>query len=251
MNLQGKKRLYPLGALLLGAVGCVLRAGLYLVGTDHKGLLVSGHPLELILWVCTGVCVLLAFLAARQEKKITCYEDAFGPSMTAAFGHILAASGILLTALTGVAGMGLLARIWRLFGLLCAPALYWAGLSRARGKRPFFGTYGVCSLFFALHLVANYQSWCADPQLQNYVFAFLAMLALMMFAYQLCACCVDNGSGKLLGLFGMLAVSLSLIALAMDGRVYLYGGCAAWALGELCSGGPRKKEKAGDADAPA
>lgn len=249
MNMKRKMDIYPIAAALLGGVGYLLRRGLYAVCVDEKNLLVRSHPLEWALWLCTAAALALAVYAAFREGKCKSYEKSFSASMAAAFGHILAGSGILLTVLLDTpAGFGLLPKLWKVFGLLSAPALYLAAFSRTRGKKPFFGLYGVVSLFFALHLVAHYQSWCADPQLQNYVFSFLGMLALMLLAYHQCAFCVDGGDSRLLRLSGLAAVYLCITALAKDGQLYLYGGCAVWALTGLCRANPRKDQKAGDAD---
>ena len=101
-------------------------------------------------------------------------------------------------------------------------------------------------MFFAIHLVANYQVWCADPQLQNYVFAFLASLMLMLFGYYQAAFCVDRSSSFRLRLTGLLAMYFCVVALAAGTFPYLYGGCAVWALTGLSRICPRREKKAGE-----
>ena len=239
--------LMPLGILLLSVMGFWLRTELYAAGVDGKNLLVRGHPLEIGLWVCTAAAVVLCLAAARQGYKVKSYAANFEASLPAALGHILAGSGILLTVLWEPApGLAPIGQLWKVAGIAGCPLLYWAAFCRVRGSRPFFGCYGGVSVFFALHLVANYQTWCADPQLQNYVFAFLASLALMLFAYYQTAFCVDGGSGFLLRLTGLMAVYFCLTALARGASLFLYGGCAAWALTGLSRIRPRREKKAGD-----
>lgn len=240
--------LLPLGVLLLSLVGFALRTGLYATGLDGKNLLVRWHPLEAALWVCTAAAAALCLASARQGYRVQQYAANFEGSVLSAFGHILAGSGILLTVLQEpVTGIALIGKLWKVAGMVCCPALYWAAFCRARGVRPFFGTYGLVSIFFALHLVANYQTWCADPQLQNYVFAFLAALMLMLFAYYQTAFCIDGGSSFLLRLTGLLAAYCCLTALAAMSAPYLYGGCAVWALTGLSRIRPRREKKAGSA----
>jgi len=239
--------LLPLAVLLLAAAGCVLRSELYLKAMDGKGLLLQNHPLELLLWCCTGAAALVALPAARQGYRVKSYAANFDASLPAALGHILAGSGILLTVLLSPApSRELIGTLWKVTGLVSCPALYGAAFSRIRGSRPFFGLYGMLSVFFAMHLVANYQLWCADPQLQNYVYAFLASLMLMLFAYYQAAFCVDGGSSFRLRLTGLLAVYFCLTALAKSTMPYLYGGCAVWAFTGLSRLRPRREKKAGD-----
>lgn len=244
--------LLPFGVLLLSAGSFALRKALYTVALDEKNLLLRGHPLALCLWLCTGVAVLVSLAAARQGYKVKHYAANFESSLLSALGHILAASGILLTMLMNPAPeQGVIGKLWKVSGIISCLGLYWAAFSRARGERPFFGCYGLLSVFFALHLVANYQTWCSDPQLQNYVFAFLGSLSLMLFSYHQAAFCVDTGSSFLLRLTGLLAVCFCVTGLAHGVFPYLYGGCALWSftgLSRLC---PRRERKAGDSNGPA
>lgn len=242
----------PLGIVLLSAAGHALRSGLYAVALDEKNLLLRNHPLSICLWVCTAAAVALSLAAAAQGYRIKQYAANFSGSLLSALGHILAGSGILLTVLLEPAPiLGPLSTVWKVSGMLSCAGLYWAAFSRTRGERPFFGTYALASLFFAIHLVSNYRQWCSDPQLQNYVFAFLASMMLMVFAYDQTAFCVDSGSGFRQRLTGLLAAYFCLCAMAVQGSLWMYGGCALWAITGLSRIRPRKEKKAGDANAPA
>ena len=46
----------------LGSAALLLRAGLYLLGTDDKGLLIALHPLNLLVWVVTAAALALTLL---------------------------------------------------------------------------------------------------------------------------------------------------------------------------------------------
>lgn len=234
MKKQRNVNLLPAGVLVLSCVGFFLRSMLYGRALDEKNLLLRQTPVEMLLWVCTLAAAVLILLGSR--KQISAGKTvSFGTSLPAVIGHILAACGILLTVLLGALfDMSALGKLWKLAGFLAAPLLLWAAFDRLQGKRPFFGAYGVCSVFFALHLISHYQSWCADPQLQNYVFAFGAMMALMLFAYQQCAACVGMGNRQHLQISGLLAGYFCLVAAANTRQLYLLLGCAAWAVTGAC-----------------
>lgn len=226
-----------LGVLLFCAAGAFLRFRLYRVGIDEKNLLVRGHPLEAALWVCTALAAALVCILTLREKKIPALRP-----LPFALSHLGAAAAIALTVLSGSL-TGSLAAFWKYTGLAAAALLVFAGLGAVRGKRPFFGGYAGASVFFALHLVCHYQSWCADPQLQNYFFSFAGILALMLFAYHHAAAAVGRST---LGLriSGLLAAFFCFVSLSGTQYPLLYALCGLWAF--TCPGLPQKD---GDADA--
>ena len=221
-----KKRTLPILAVILAIAGYMLRSGLFAVAVDSKNLLVRGHPLEWALWICTAAAVIAAVLDCLGVSKRTAFEQCFRRSLISALGHILAASGIALTVLRQVTPLSPTAPVWKIVGLVSAVLLCLAGFQRALGKRVFFGSYALASVFFALHLVGHYQTWCADPQLQNYVFAFLGTLLMMVFCYQQAALCVDMGSSRQQRLTGLLAMYCCFAAMGNMPEPQLY----------LCSG---------------
>lgn len=229
-----KKRTLPIAAVVLAIAGYMLRSGLYTVAVDQKNLLVRGHPLEIALWICTAAAAGAALLDSLGTPKQTVYELCFRRSLISALGHILAAGGILLTVLRQDAPMGPTAPVWKIVGMGSAALLCLSGLQRAMGKRVFFGGYALTSVFFALHLVGNYQSWCADPQLQNYVFAFLGTLLMMVFCYLQSAFCVGLGKSRQQRLAGLLAMYCCIAAMANMPDPQLYLCCGIFAVTSLC-----------------
>lgn len=225
----------PFAVLLLSILGFALRMGLYAYGVDEKGLIVKNHPLELALTAVMVLTVVLTVTAVRKLKASEVYGDNFGASFPGALGHILAAAGIALTVLLNEAPMvGTIGKLWRLLGLVSAPLLVWAGLSRARGKKPFVLTHVVPCVFFAFHLVCHYQVWCSDPQLQNYGAAFLGTIALMLMSYHLAAFDAGRGHRRMLLALGLLAMHLCIVSMANTTYLYLYLGGAVWAGTALC-----------------
>jgi len=238
----------PVAAAVMGAGGFCLRSGLYAAGLDHKNLLVSGHPLEAALWAFTAAMVLLVMLDGLCQPKYRAV--AFGGALLPALGHILAGTGIVLTALFYEDLVtGPLVKAWKTVGFLCGPAFYWGAFCLLRRKRPFFGVYAVSCVFFALHLICHYQSWCADPQLQNYVFSFLGILLLMLLSYHRCAFCVSGEVSPLLRSAGMLAFYFCLTSLVNDPYPLLQLSCGLWALTGSAAAEPEKRKKTEEGDA--
>ena len=230
----------PLLVLISGTVGFFLRLTLYARYFDGA-LLPVGHPLELALTALTVLVAVLVVLVCRKLAGPEGYKDNFTISLRAALGHILLASGIVLTVLANPPAMaGMTGQLWKMLGVFCGPALIYAGFARAMGKKPNFWCYVVVCVFFALHMVSHYRTWCSDPQVQNYVFSLTGTMALTLFAYQQAAVCVDLGSRRKLLVMGLLAAYLCMAALAQTQYGYLYLGGAVWALTGLCRPEPKE-----------
>ena len=188
----------PILAAGLGAVGLVLRWLLYAVTVDEKNLLPVSHPLKILLWLVTAGAVVLIVGTVWKLDGSNRYADNFFPSMTAAVGHFVAAAGILLTVLLNKpATYGAITTAWKVLGILSAPALVLAGMSRMQGKRPMFLTHLVVCVFLMFHILGNCQSWSGNPQLQDYVFSLFGCVFLMLFAYYEAAFDVGSGTRRM------------------------------------------------------
>jgi len=244
-----KRDVLLIAVAALGILGLNLRKNLYLYGTDVFGLLVKGHPLELGLWLSTLLSAALILAAVRKTEANAKVQ--YRASFLAALGHILLAAGILLTLLPWRPNTDFLDDLWKYSGILSAPMLVYAAIQRAQGKQPFFLVYVVCCIFFVFHLVNHYQSWCSNPQLQDYVFAFGAMLCLMLFAYQLAASGVGMGDSRIMRAVSLLGLYLCLVSVADLQDLYLYlGGAVFCGLG-MCglAEAVAPEQKAGEGDA--
>lgn len=228
----------------LGIAACVLRIALNLLGKDEKGLLVPGHPLNLLVWAVTAAAVAMISAAVLPLDGSRKYADNFRPSTAAAIGSFAMAGGIAATVLSGWSVWTRLELIRNLCGLLAAASLVIAGLHRWQGKRPFFAFHGAACLYLTLYAVSHYQSWCSRPQLQDYCFPMLGSILLCLFAYHQTA--FDTGMGKRrMQLFtGLMAGFFCMAAIAGGEDLMLYGGGAVWTLTNLCSLTPvRRKRK--------
>lgn len=234
----------PAMTLLLGAVGILLRLGLYAVALDRKGLLPKGHPLEIALWVLTAGAMALVIAAAWNAKGSNRYGDNFGPSLPGAAGNILMAAGILMTVLLKQPKMpGLLGILWKVLGFVSVPCLVAAAFARAQGKRPFFLLHMSACLFLVFHIVNHYQTWSGDPQLQNYLFALFGTMALMLFGFYTAAFAVGSGRRRMLLGMGLGAVYLCTVGLSSTEYPFLYLGGIVWVLTNLCALEPKPGER--------
>ena len=236
---------FPLFTALAGIAGLTLRRQLYIWGPDDKGLLQTGHPLALVLWLVTAVVLAALAVKVWKSKGTNSYEANFAPSRAAAAGHILAGAGFALTALLNEPLLrSALGSGWTVLGILSGPCLMLAGSARAGGKKPFFGLYMVPCLFFVVHIVSHYQSWSGDPQMQDYVFALLGAMALMFFGFYTAAMEAGCGSRRMRLGMGLAAIYLCLAEMAHSAYPQLYLAGMIWVMTDLHSlGAPETAEK--------
>ncbi len=224
-----KSKNLPILALVLGAVGFVLRMGLYLTALDSKNLLLRWHPLEIALWLVTAAAFALMFLGTRK----TC-ESEPRPSVAAALGALAVALGIGVSVfLIGSDLGGTLGLVWKATGGLSVTAMILVAKARWQGKEPFFLLHGIVCIFFAIHMVGCYQGWSSNPQIQDYVFTLLSSVGLMLFAYQQTALDADTGNVRLQRLFGLLAAFCCLVALSGTEYPLLYLTGGIWTMTNL------------------
>lgn len=229
---SGSRKL-PVLMLFLGIAALMLRKRLYAVAVDVKGLLIQNHPLEIALFVLTGMALLVAGLAAW--KHAGCEEQVSG-NLPGALGNLAAGAGIFVTVYAGVPMMGgYLETVWWILGLAAPVCLLLAGLAKALGKRPFFLLHVVPCLFLLVHIVIRYQLWSGDPQMQDYIFSLLGAMAMMFFGFYTAAMEADCGSPRLRLGMGLAAVYLCMAELARSSCPGLYLGGILWVLTDLCS----------------
>ena len=229
-------RVPALMMLASGIAALLLRIMLYRTAVDVKGLLLRNSPLEIAVIVLTAAVLLGIALIARKTENSCRYEDVCSASLMAGIGHVAAGSGILVTVLTGTTMMGgYMEMIWRILGMAAPVCLLAAGVARVLGKRPFFLLYLVTCLFLALHTVTRYQFWSGNPQMQDFLFSLLGLLALVFFAYSQAAWDANSGNLRSTVGSGLAAVYLCTAELARSSAAALYLGGILWVLAELCS----------------
>lgn len=243
ISLKQRNNLYLVaGTAGLGAAGCALRTALYAVGVDNRGFLVRLHPLELVLWIVTGLTAVLIAMqvcaAAPQKPR------GKAVLVAAACASFLAAAGILWTVLRYEPLMpnypGI---VWKLFGYVSAICLLGTGVLYLTGKKPRFWMYLMVSAFFLMYMVDHYRSWSGHPQLMDFLFSVLAMAALTLYAYYCAAWEVGLGKGKMRLATGLAAVFLCITALSAGAYLLLYGSSAIWAGATVLLWEPEEKQE--------
>ena len=84
-----------------GLMALVLRSLLFLLGRDEKNLLISGHPLDLLVWIVTAAAAAVILASVWKLAGSSGYADNFGPSAAAAVGSFALAGGIAVYVIMG------------------------------------------------------------------------------------------------------------------------------------------------------
>ena len=221
-----QQKLLPLSALIMGLACLVGRRVLYATSVDGTGLLKAGTPLEWGTYLLSALALALFAAASRQE------EGRILPDSVTALGQLIGAVGIGWTTLRYPGEMpGLLGNLWKILGIVSALCLIWSACCTAKGKTPHFLVLLAPCLFWLTHLIDNYRGWSGAPQLQSYLFALLATMAMALFTYYTAGSAAQVGKRKT---FAALAAGYFCIAAALPGKgQLLYLLCALWALFSL------------------
>ena len=214
----------PLVTAGLGGIALVLRRCLYAFATDHKGLLIPLHPLEIALWLVSVAAALWVIASMKRGAAV--------PTAVSAMGCFAFAVGIGVTALLAE-GDSSLTTVARISALPVIPALAYIGLCRRAQKLPFFLGHALLCLHLTLYTVCRYQLWSSHPQLQDALFPMLGCIFLMLFSYYQTAQDVAMGKPKLLLASGLLAGFCCITAISGSIDSLLYGTGALWTLTNL------------------
>lgn len=212
------------GCAFLGLITWALRWRLLTTAVDEKGLLAAGHPLSAVCWILTALAVLLTVLCFRKEPKTVCLAGGTVSGVLRAVAMIVACVlfwnsdllgkvAALAAAVTAVVSLGSLVIKKIPAAVLDIPML----------------------VFFLLCLLSRYQVWSAEPELQRYCFALLALVCLMMATYQRSAVSLGMAKGRLFLGSGCLGVFFAFAAATDRGFAVLFLVLGTWMLTELAS----------------
>lgn len=227
----------PLGALSAGLLGALLRLWLYADGIDEKGLLITGHPANILSWLLTAAVIAALIYFCQPLKEANKFRHNFPASINSAAGCIAAALGVLMDAM-GHLGGDTLQNITGFMGIFSAMALVFIGYCRMKGRYPSVLFNGLICLYLMLTLVGLYRTWSAAPQLQDYIFPLLGCVAVMLACYHDAAFAAHAGSRRKHTFFHMLAVYLCLASLPQNDSSLFYLSLAAWMLTGHCNLSP-------------
>ena len=232
--MKPSKTWLPLTVAGLGFAACILRFCLYLFGTDEKGLLISGHPLAIALWLLTAAVAVLVILQIRPLKGSRRYNANFPVSNAAAIGCFVFAAGLFATAMANRYAFLLLEFLRNILCLLAVPSLAAVAICRRLGKRPYFCFHAIVCLALTVYTITHYSGWSSRPQLMDAFFPMMGCIGLVLFAYYQTAFHVGMGSRRMQLGTGLLAAyaCFAAVPFSESGLLYLTGGI--WTLTNLC-----------------
>lgn len=244
MNQNLTRKLYPLLGLALGLVGAGYRFLLYALGMDEKGLLISGHPAAVALWVVTAAAVLAAVLAAMTFREDNKAPDKNGRAFPEALGTILMALGVFSTLLLPETdGIAVLLRLHGILAVLAFFCLLAAAVFRLLGKPVPFGCYAGAAVFFFVHVVTRYRAWSGNPQMADYLHALGAGLCLSLFSYYETALTVGLGGRRQRLCLGTLGIFCCVAAAARGEYPVLHLCGGVWLLSVLLTVRPGESKE--------
>ena len=225
----------PWFVLAAGIIGIALRFWLLSTGIDKTGLLVSGHPADILLWLLTAATAVLVILGCLPLAQANKYAFNFPPSLIAAVGEGLLALGILVANILALIGSAdSLSTATAVVGFLSVAPLALCVFYRWKGIRPTFLLHSFVCIFWVLRLVSLYRVWSPEPQLQNYIFQLFANVFMMLSFYQRTAFDVDCGNRRAHAISHLAAAFFCCLSLIGSRDWFLYGTCALWAIADLC-----------------
>lgn len=223
-------------ALISGALGILLRFWLLRVGEDEKGLYPAHHISWIALLLLTGAVLVALFLIAGSVSKDRSYRANFPASLPGALGYVAAATGLVLVGIKHFGQSALyLYPIAGAVALLSAAVLLLGGWCRFKGTRPHFLVFALPCLYFALRLFCMGHTWGDEPELQRFLFPFLATAVAISAFYQLWAFCVGLGNRSSSLLCSLLTVYLCLVSVPGENDGILFLTLAIFLFLNLCS----------------
>lgn len=224
----------PLVMMIGGALGLILRGAMDLLAVDPLGLMITGHPARVGLWVLSLGMLVWMLAVLFQQRRASHYEICFPPSVMGAAGNFLLAVCIVGTVLLQKPEMdGAIGKIWKGLGLIASVTLIWAGILRLGSRRPNLVIHLSVLLFLMVHTISHYRTWSQTPELADYLFNMLGAMAVQAAAYYRTG--FDVGLPKKRKLMGAGALTIFLCTVALWSTRFkaLYAGCIFWVIMDL------------------
>ena len=225
----------PWFVLAAGVIGIALRFWLLSTGIDDKGLLVTGHPAGILLWLLTAITAVLVILGCLPLAEANKYAFNFPPSLVGAVGDGLLALGILVSSILSLMNASdPLSTITAIAGFLSVIPLAFCAFCRFKGIKPALLFHGFVCIFWVLQLICLYRVWSPEPQLQHYIFQLFANVFMMLSLYQRTAFDVGFGNRRAHAITHLATTFFCCLSLIGSQDWFLYVTCALWAIADLC-----------------
>ncbi len=232
--MKNKPKLILLGTLLLSAVGVGLMTWLLRTGVDIKGLFIASHPAIPLLFIVTGVqmLLLLSHMLVLPKENRPSHEP---PASTLqAMGHLVAASGILFTSISFLMETpDSMELILAVLGFACVLCLGFVAICKLSGTKYSCFPYVSVTVYFMVFLAYQYRQWSSETQLLVYFFPLLATVFLMVSSYYRAAQTARGKRPRQMEFFAMGALFFSCIAVPGD-HWELFFAMAVWMAADPC-----------------
>ena len=235
----------PWFVLITGGMGIALRFWLLSSGVDAKGLLKSGHPAIILLWILTVITAGVVIYGCLPLVEANKYAFNFPPNPLSAIGEGILAFGVLVAGILALCrSTDTISVIMAIVGFLSVPMLLLCAFYRFKGIKPSFLFHGFVCIFWVLRLISLYRSWSPEPQLQHYIFSLLANIFVMLSFYQRTAFDAASGNRRAHVITHLAAAFFCCLSIVGSRDWYLYIACALWAATDLCRLTPMPKRAA-------
>lgn len=232
MKLSLKPHILPFFTLGAGGIGLALRVWLFAM-RDAKGLLPDGHIADVLSFVLTAAVMAVLYLCVQPLGTVSRYTRLFPASPIRAAGCVLGAAGILCAAIRAVGNNAALGVIGLVIGICAAAALIYLAFCRLKGAHPSALLHAVPTVYLMLHAVSQVRSWSSETQLSVCFFPLLAVVFLMITAYQYAVLDFKKSSRRWFVFCNQAALFFCCLSLNSDNTLFFIG-MAAWMGCDLC-----------------
>lgn len=225
-----RSHILPRFPIISGIIGFLLRIWLF-SSADAKGLLPSNHFANASLYVLSAIVLLVLFLSTRKLTPRRISKHSIRVSST--YSYMLGGLGLALNAAYLLAHSTA-----KLTGLAVAASLvgtlimvYMAFLCFAYKRIPYVFFVSV-SIIIILQIIAQCQTWGAEPQLQKYFFPMMASIFLLLSAYYRTLLAARRPVAQRLAFFSQAAVYFCILSLNTPQWMF-YCGMLFWAASQI------------------
>lgn len=227
-----KLSLFPWLTLLVGAVGCGLQHWLF-SSMDSSGLLPAYHPANVLMVLLLALFLGFCILAVQPLSLIGHYTILFPRSPVAVIGNLAAAAAFLFRAFGQYAVAGNLGTPLLALGIAAALCALYAGSCRWKGVRCHYLARVIICVYWMLQLVLSCRKWNAQPQLQLYLFPFLAAVFLLLSCYYRAVLDSQKTSRRAYIFFTQGALLCCMFSMAGEDALF-HAAMALWMVTDCC-----------------
>ena len=148
-------------AVICGLLGLLLRFWLETGAIDDKGLLITGHPSHICLWILCVVVLAVLFLGTRRFQGPVKKAPPHKPDPIAALGCVPA---IALMAIEILGQFQNSHVAITLLSVMVLSGMVMLALARLRGKTPPFLSHTSICIWMVVMLLEMYRDWSFDKE---------------------------------------------------------------------------------------